>query len=197
MPLILYKIHTIKNSPLTRIAACEVCNRKFAYLPSQNKGVVCSRRCCEKSRKDGPELIRRFWRRVVIRGPDDCWLWRGYGVYGLMTVNYEPTLVHRFSMQLHVGRRLKKTEWVLHKCDNPKCVNPKHLFIGTPRDNMQDMMKKGRQRNPRLRLNDSKVKRIRSRYKRGHSVNELASDFGVNRSIIKNVVAGKTWQHLT
>ena len=89
-------------------------------------------------------IAERFWSKVNKKGINDCWEWiASYrGKYGQITVKKEKYLAHRFSWILHYGN--PGTQWVLHKCDNPKCINPKHLFLGTPKDNTQDMISKKR-----------------------------------------------------
>lgn len=87
----------------------------------------------------------RFLEKVDRRGEDDCWLWlagTSAGGYGLF-FNKGRIMAHRFSYQLHRGT-IPQGLRVCHSCDNPPCVNPKHLWLGTPKDNTQDMMNKGR-----------------------------------------------------
>ena len=92
-------------------------------------------------------LIERFWEKVVIT--DGCWEWIGAKtrrVSGYGAIRDERggrVLAHRFSYSYHIGE-IPKGFLVLHRCDNPLCVNPSHLFIGTQRDNMEDMRKKER-----------------------------------------------------
>lgn len=98
-------------------------------------------------------ISERFWRHVDKSG--ECWIWTGahqpfgkahgagYGNMNLGSGRYAPT--HRVSWELHNGP-IPNGLWVLHRCDNPKCVRPEHLFLGTQRDNARDMMKKRRGR---------------------------------------------------
>ncbi len=93
--------------------------------------------------KSGEE---RFWERVAIIPEHACWEWiagkSGIG-YGVIQVDKKLLLAHRFSYELHFGQ-IPKGLFVCHVCDNPSCVRPEHLFLGTPKDNMDDMRKKGR-----------------------------------------------------
>lgn len=87
-----------------------------------------------------------FWEKVDKRGPEDCWEWKAAHTkrgYGCFRFNERQDLSHRVSYILAHGS-IPDGLWVLHKCDNPKCVNPAHLFLGTHQDNMNDMKNKGR-----------------------------------------------------
>ena len=96
--------------------------------------------------KFSSQFLYRFWMYVEQRGPDECWGWRGslseqgYGDIGLDRRHYR---AHRISWQIHNGA-IPPGLFVLHKCDNPPCTNPHHLFLGTARDNTHDAMAKGR-----------------------------------------------------
>jgi len=92
------------------------------------------------------KVNQHFWNKVDIKGPDDCWGWVGgrySNHYGRFYVNRLPVRAHRFAYEDKVGD-IPKGVFVLHKCDNPPCCNPSHLFLGTNRDNMADASKKGR-----------------------------------------------------
>lgn len=92
---------------------------------------------------DGKERIAN---NIKINKKTGCWDWQGATVgngYGLITFNYKSTRVHRLSYRLFVGL-IDKGLYVLHKCDRPICCNPNHLFLGTQKDNMEDMRKKMR-----------------------------------------------------
>lgn len=100
-----------------------------------------------------PEAIAaRFWSNV--QKTDSCWNWTGksyfhYG-YGKFNVNKKETRAHRYSWELHKGA-IPQGLFVLHNCDNPKCVNPEHLRLGTQKDNVQDQFDRGRHRHQKGR----------------------------------------------
>lgn len=102
------------------------------------------------------EVSARFWSKVDIQGEDECWPWiagLSQDGYGTFRHKYQQYRAHRFAWEL-VNGTIPNDEWkntmhVLHTCDNRICCNPKHLFIGTHRDNMQDMIQKGRQNRSR------------------------------------------------
>jgi hypothetical protein len=157
----------------------------------------------------------RFWQKVNKDGPTpthcpeigQCWLWSasvfaklGYGMFYLGQRQLE---AHRYSWELHNGE-IPAGMWVLHRCDNRLCVNPGHLFLGTPADNVADCKKKGRQargeKNSRAKLTEEQVREIRRRYERGwrtaQSGGVLAREFGVSPSTISQIVRGKHWKHI-
>src|SRR5207245_8507487 len=103
-----------------------------------------------------PNTWPRFWSHVFITTPKSCWIfgkvrgdvWEPVKTkYGFFQWGRNLWLAHRVAWVLSRGR-IQEMRLVCHKCDNPKCVNPFHLFIGTFKDNMQDMIKKGRNVNP-------------------------------------------------
>lgn len=92
-------------------------------------------------------LINRFWNKVIKQ--NGCWKWTamendfGYGIINSGGRGGRPLRAHRVSWEIHNGN-IPKGKHILHKCDNPTCTNPEHLFLGTNYDNVQDMVKKGR-----------------------------------------------------
>lgn len=148
--------------------------------------------------------VRRFWERAnVTRG--ECWPWMGYRDtrgYGQLDINFRRYLTHRFSYMLHNGNEeIPDGICVCHRCDNPPCVNPDHLFLGTRADNLHDMKAKGRahrpkgEKHPRAKLAHKDVLKIRQRaatYYRG-LYSEMAIEYGVSSSAIHGAVKGLTW----
>ena len=150
-------------------------------------------------------LQERFYDKVY-RGYGSCYRWTGaltslgYGSFGW---NGSARQAHRVAWLLEYGP-IPKGLCVLHKCDVRDCVNPAHLFLGTQADNVQDMLRKGRERialpgsnNPAALLNESQVLEIRRRYvpKYGNAI-ALAREFGVSRATISSIVHRRTWGHL-
>ena len=158
------------------------------------------------------EDVARFWSKVKVGSPDECWEWqnanngRGYGKLFVLDENGKQThqYAHRISWELANGK-IKKGLWVLHKCDNPKCVNPKHLFLGTQTENMRDAVSKGRlhgsgvrgeaQGSSRLKEGDVlAIRRLLSDGKVRQTV--IAKMFNVTPTAILFIKKGKTWSWL-
>ena len=146
------------------------------------------------------KYIDRFWSKVV-KTPSGCWEWAGarnMRGYGKITVNGKKWSTHRLSMIL-AGHDIAGL-LVCHHCDNPPCVNPDHLFVGTQQDNMTDMTNKGRSRHP---LTNDEARAIRSearfgvrgRYGNGN-ITELARRYNVARSTIGDIARHKTYRNI-
>lgn len=101
------------------------------------------------------EDARAFFRaNVLMRGPDECWPWVGYRVkagYGSLMVRGKAIRAHRFAWEVANASPIPPGMFVCHRCDNPPCVNPKHLFLGTDADNVADRVAKGRSINGPMR----------------------------------------------
>jgi hypothetical protein len=155
----------------------------------------------------------RFWRKVNKAGPvhptlkTRCWLWTGcktgYG-YGQLNVNGIMVRAHRVAWVLFRGS-IPDGMWVLHGCDVPACVNPDHLFLGDHDANMADKVKKGRSWSPagvshgNAKLTDEDVLAIRRTHVCAHpqlGVRPLARKYRVAHTTIKNIVLGRSWEHL-
>lgn len=155
--------------------------------------------------KELASVITFFWNRVDKLGPvhpvcGQCWTWLGGkntdGYGNLSKSKYVgATLAHRVSWIIHNGD-IPKDLFVLHKCDNPSCVRPDHLFLGTNSDNIADSKAKGRwsegERCPLARLTQKQVDDIRTRYRRGLG-RVLAEEFGVSRMTISLIIRKKRY----
>ena len=135
----------------------------------------------------------RFWAKV--HKTDSCWLWtggkleRGYGVIRAAGQGSGIYLAHRLAYEWHYGP-IPHGLLVCHSCDNPSCVNPEHLFLGSNADNHWDMIRKKRTGLTRLaKLTDEQVADIRLRYRQGGtSYSRLAKEYGVSKGNINDVV---------
>lgn len=133
---------------------------------------------------------------------DGCWNWTSYKDtcgYGRFSVNGKHIGAHRVSWIINNGE-IPDGMNVCHTCDNRACVNPDHLFLGTQKENVQDMMNKGRYnhpegvRNTNAKLDENKVREIRKN--RHMRQVDLAEIFGVSQVAIGCVLRGKTWGHV-
>ena len=102
----------------------------------------------------GPERIKRFWAKVTIKSEDECWIWfagtssKGYGSFAIDIGKSASAHKISWAMAYNDGIMPDPKMHVMHSCDVKRCVNPKHLSLGTPKDNAQDALKKGRLYNP-------------------------------------------------
>ena len=152
----------------------------------------------------------RFWAKVNITGTNGCWEWTayrtgcGYGQLGAGGRKEGVLYAHRLSYEIHVGA-IPDGMFVCHRCDNPPCVNPAHLFLGTPEDNSHDARDKGRLVTPVLFgenaapavLTEVQAREILARRQGGEILRTIASDYGVTITTVSYLARGKTWKHLT
>lgn len=193
---------------------CRTCEKHFSVTPSKMRQGVCnfcSRKCFYAS-FDRP-IEERFWERV--NKTDTCWVWTGntnYSGYGIIKHNGKMWRAHRLSYLLANGI-CPDNLFVCHKCDNPPCIRPDHLFLGTNADNVRDMINKGRNRtcsyekkcatiphgedSPNAKLTEADVRDIRARCKPGQWVmRKIAKEYNVHRITIQKIVYRRTWKHL-
>lgn len=144
----------------------------------------------------------RFWAKVNKDTPNGCWVWTGGTTpdgYGNFRVNGVYHRAHRFSYAVHIGP-IPDGMYVCHTCDNPACVNPAHLWLGTNDDNMADMARKGRaqtrtgEESHWAKLTEDDVRAIRA--DRTSSQREIAARYGVHRSLISMIRSRKRWAWL-
>lgn len=155
------------------------------------------------SRWHPKSMLERFEEKFVPVTESGCWLWtaarhgRGYGLFhtgrGLRKGKME--FAHRISYELYRGIQPEADEVVCHSCDVPDCVNPNHLFLGTQKDNMEDMKSKKRAKNGKLRLSEQEVRAI---LKSEGRLKDIANEFGIYVGYCSRLRAGKVkhWKHL-
>lgn len=195
---------------------CEHCGNEFVTLATYvraGRSRFCSRPCA----RSGPPVAQRFWAHV-IKTPT-CWLWGASlkpNGYGQFSIKRKQRLSHRVAWELTHGP-IPDGIMVCHSCDNPRCVNPDHLFLGTHSANMIDRAAKGRANLPRgqkhglslhperrvrgehvpgAKLNDEKVRDIRHLAAEGMTHQAIANRFGVTQSVVSRIVKRLGWKHV-
>lgn len=150
----------------------------------------------------------RFWAKVDVRTPDECWEWtgardqHGYGRFGLDGRNQR---AHQIALSLD-GRPLTAGAYACHTCDNKPCVNPRHLYVGDATSNRRDAMEHGQARgfphpvgddHPGARLTAAAVSELRARYRAGGITQRLlAAEYGVAQGTISRAITGADWSHV-
>lgn len=138
----------------------------------------------------------------IKKARNGCWNWTGLlGRWGYAKLQFRDRQLGASKVGwILYGGEVPAGMFVCHKCDNPKCVNPKHLFIGTPKDNTQDAIRKGRmlvgEKNGQHKLTAKQVIKIRERRKRGETLLSIANDFGVKMTAIHKIVHRDHWKHI-
>jgi hypothetical protein len=162
---------------------CPHCGTEFLRTKSQ---VYCSLHCA-------------LWSRIEVKGPDECWPWVGscsHG-YGGFTFLGEPYKAAREALKELKG---DSELHALHSCDNPPCCNPSHLFWGTPKDNSDDKIAKGRHNGPKgdthgkAVINSAKAKEIKLLLQQGARQKDIAAIFNVKVSVITDIKRGHSWK---
>lgn len=150
--------------------------------------------------------ITRFWQKVR-KGPE-CWEWIGAKAsgYGWVSIGGRQYGAHRVSVRI-AGGSIPRGMWVCHRCDNHACVNPSHLFVGTPADNSADMIAKGRsrfngpnkprgERHHKAKLTEADVVSIREAVAAGEFTRAVGLRFGINGATVSGIARGKFWAHV-
>ena len=163
----------------------------------------------------GAVNVNLFWSKVQIKGANDCWLWTAgkfRGGYGGFSVNRRTKKAHRIALMLS-GVDVPDSSLVCHRCDNPSCVNPSHLFVGSPKDNTADMIAKGRkpslkgtkvnpdktmkgEKHGRSKLTTNDVLSIRQMLATGMSQSQIAEMMNVSQTCISKISRYTRWKHV-
>lgn len=203
---------------------CKTCRKDFLYLeiPSKKRkfcSVKCIRYTADKEKlkthkgkgfwqtatyEEKWNKIKNEFERLVIK-KEGCWSWKNKSLTnGYVKINIgrsKSILGHRISWIIHNGKIDNKL-FVLHKCDNPQCTNPEHLFLGTPKDNSQDCLNKNRKNVAKgsnhynVKLTEIDVIKIKELLKLGYSQRKLAKIFNISSSNIQNIADGKIWKDI-
>lgn len=164
---------------------------KISYGPSNGKAI---------------DRVESFWMKVHKKSDNECWEWTasvGSPGYGQLWMGDTYIGAHRFSYELHIGK-IPDGLWVLHKCDNRKCVNPNHLFLGTQQDNETDKVSKGRQasgrkngqggtKNWKNKLSEQDVYSIRNS---DRPYFELSKTYSITENMVYLIKSRRSWKWL-
>lgn len=201
---------TYANSAAGDNRLCAVCNTQFSRSPGEAAArwrgrLYCSLPCAYRGR--GRRIIDRFTEKVDAtpgHGPHgDCHLWTAAtdkGGYGVFQLAGQPVGAHRMAWEIAHDCPVPSGLFVLHSCDNPPCVNPAHLSVGTPADNMADKIARGRTRVPfgsdhhQAAITAEQAVAI---YHDPRSSEQIARDYPISGSMVLKIKRGKAWRHAT
>lgn len=194
-----------KRIRMIKKTSCKECHIEFVFNATKKTPLMkfCSQKCMGSSyKKRAIQTIQEVYYKKCIK-QDGCWAWNGNhdsDGYSTLYFNKKTLKGHRVSWIIHNGE-IPGRLFVLHKCDTPPCTNPDHLFLGTPKDNWDDMIKKGRgcykgSLASNAKLKEEEVIEIKKLLKTKMKRIEIAQKFNVTLSAIKNIRQGKTWSHI-
>lgn len=187
---------------------CQHCGALF-HDESTRKRKFCSLKCvglysqASRLASANEDTYRRLYAKVAVSSADACWPWQGTTTkgYGKLRALGRDQYAHRIAWELANGEKLG-SRFACHHCDNPLCCNPRHIYAGTPKQNIEDMDRRGRRvsvpmkghLNPRAKLTEADVAAIRSNA--GHKTYDaLSKQFGVGANQIFKILSGQAWSH--
>lgn len=183
-------------------SSCSQCER-----PARRRGMCDAHylrwwKATPKERRRTPTREERFWAKVS-KSPG-CWEWQGarrptgHGIF--MGEGRKAVPASRYSLELHLGRPAPEGTETCHRCDNPPCVNPRHLYFGTRQSNVDDawargLMPVGSQR-ASAKLHEDEVVSLRLAYAAGGDARSLARQYGIATPTLRQIVLGMKWKHV-
>lgn len=188
-----------------KIEARGLCKKHYNYYRRHNN--LPPKQPYKRPKRQKDELVR-FWERVDKKNVNDCWIWKagkdivGYGNFQLDDKSV--VKAHRYSFLITNGY-LDNNKFICHSCDNPSCVNPKHLWEGTAADNNADCRNKNRavpppdqkgENHSQHILTEHQVLDIRKKFENGIKQAELMRMYGISRNAIHKICQRKTWKHI-
>src|SRR6056297_983245 len=173
---------------------CKSCGSGFTVPPYRKETALYCSAACRRvavAKANARPLSERFWEKVKVSAAHECWEWSGaktHGGYGVIGFGSKTLLrAHRVSYEMHNGE-ISNGLVVRHACDNPSCVNPRHLAVRTQAQNMQDAVDRGRHKSPARKLSDKDVDDI---INARAGVRETARAYGVSPALICNIRKGR------
>lgn len=203
------------------IRSCDACGKQFNRygFSRKQKSYYCTKICMNSkvhlwNKKDRfiwssatleekTNRLRDIFERSVVKS-EGCWDWKGVAHHsGYCHMNYDgkSMSINRISWELNFGE-IPNGLFVLHKCDNRRCSNPDHLFLGSSKDNHKDMMNKGRQNIPfgenhkNSKLTSDNVKKIKELLQLGVTMSRISKDFKISMGSINAIKHRRTWKHV-
>lgn len=169
---------------------CEFCEADYVVRFSrQARQRFCSVGCARRA-EPKRDAVDRFWSKAAIGEAGACWPWTASGQasgYGSFYFAGRLDRAHRVAWLLTNGS-IPNDRFVLHRCDNPKCVNPSHLFLGSARDNSLDMVAKGRHGEQKLTAMQAAAIRIDTR-----TGALIGAEYGISKSMVNQIKRGAAW----
>lgn len=192
---------------------CQLCDKiYFVKRCERNRTKYCSRKCSGtvNARRNGKIREEKYSSKeyllsqIKIDKKTGCWIWQGSkneDGYGRKRYKGRTTYVHRVFYEVFVGK-IPKGMCVLHRCDTPACCNPSHLFIGTQKDNIDDMVNKNRhkpligEKHGSSKLTEKDVLEIRRLRKEGMTRKKISEKFLISRGYVYEIVVRRSWNHI-
>lgn len=200
---------SLKKNKIMHLRICLFCKSEFTATNHQVKngfGIFCSKKCTINSgMKSKRPIEERFWEKVDKKSNESCWNFIGANNqgYGQLYVSKGKKIrANRLSYEIHFGK-ISDNLVVCHRCDNPSCVNPKHLFAGSQKDNITDMHSKNRGNTPKgsnhanAKVTEDQVIEIRKLYsEKSMRIADISRLYNASQSSIDDIVHYKTWKHV-
>lgn len=173
---------------------------------NHNRGKYCGMHAARLYRNGSLDLNKisdkeRFLSKIIKN--NDCWIWQGHlhHGYGRFSIKCKSYIASRAAYILFKGKIPDKL-YVCHSCDNPACVNPEHLWLGTDKDNAQDSVIKGRnyykkgENHPKAILKNEQVIIIKNKLKNKETITKISKEMNIAFETVKSIKKGKIWKHI-